>query len=285
MSKSVDTLVHDIYQLFENGHECSEENANKFGEELASVIKDRLKSYGVHRKGGVYMSNLGKKDRYIFMEANNYKSEPIPPNAKIKFLFGDILETMLLFLAKEAGHKVEGEQDVIYIEGIKGRRDAVIDGVTVDVKSASPYSFKKFKESKIHLDDPFGYMIQLAGYTQGSGEKHVDSDYAAFLAIDKVNGTICLDKHHDIHLPNASQRAKEVNEMLAKGEMPEKCYDEIPEGKSGNMKLPINCSYCKFKDHCWSDSNDGKGLRKFLYSNGITYLTKVVREPKVKEIT
>ncbi len=51
------------------------------------------------------------------------------------------------------------------------------------------------------------------------------------------------------------------------------------------MKLPRMCGYCPHKFECHKDANDGKGLRVFEYSKGLTYLTTTVREPKVDEIT
>jgi hypothetical protein len=40
----------------------------------------------------------------------------------------------------------------------------VIDGVTVDVKSASKYGFEKFLKHNLREDDPFGYISQLSSY-------------------------------------------------------------------------------------------------------------------------
>src|SRR5690606_25725922 len=90
--------------------------------------------------------------------------EPLRPEAYLKFLYGDILEDLLLFLAEAAGHTVVGRQDEQEIAGIKGHRDCVIDGTVVDAKSASSYSFKKFKEGRLREDDPFGYVDQLQSY-------------------------------------------------------------------------------------------------------------------------
>ena len=52
---------------------------------------------------------------------------------------------------------------------------------------------------------------------------------------------------------------------------------------SGNRKLSVECSYCSFKVDCWDDSNDGKGLRKFIYSNGPRWFTEIKKEPNVSE--
>ena len=56
-----------------------------------------------------------------------------------------------------------------------------------------------------------------------------------------------------------------------------------PEGKAGNLKLARPCFYCVHKLECHKEANDGKGLRAFKYSKGLTYLTKVVRLPNVPE--
>ena len=66
--------------------------------------------------------------------------------------------------------------------------------------------------------------------------------------------------------------------------MPDKCYADIPDGKSGNRKLAIGCVYCSHKQICWSDSNQGKGLRVFKYSKGNRFLTNIAKEPDVEEV-
>ena len=85
-------------------------------------------------------------------------------------------------------------------------------------------------------------------------------------------------------MPNAKQRIKHLRQALKdKNNPPPRCYDEEPDGTSGNMKLSVGCSYCAYKNDCWSDANDGQGLRKFIYSKGPRWLTKVVNEPNVSE--
>ena len=64
---------------------------------------------------------------------------------------------------------------------------------------------------------------------------------------------------------------------------PDRCYADTAEGKSGNRKLARQCTYCPHKEECWSDCNDGKGLRAFKYASGLKYFTKVAVEPRVEE--
>jgi hypothetical protein len=113
---------------------------------------------------------LGKKDRQIWYDANMPEAQrKLPGKMEFKFLYGDVLEVLMLFLAKEAGHEVTHEQHEVDVDGVKGHMDAVIDGIPVDCKSASSYSFQKFLNGPF-FDDPFGYVKQLSGYAHAIGK-------------------------------------------------------------------------------------------------------------------
>jgi len=51
------------------------------------------------------------------------------------------------------------------------------------------------------------------------------------------------------------------------------------------MKLARGCVYCRHKIECHKDSNNGAGLRIFKYAKNLSFLTTVVKEPRVQEIT
>ena len=72
--------------------------------------------------------------------------------------------------------------------------------------------------------------------------------------------------------------------MVKEATPPAKCYPDVPEGKSGNYKLSINCFYCSYKKECWADANNGHGLRTFMYKKGPVHLTRVSRVPDVPEV-
>ena len=276
-TKSIETLVADIYDLFRRDDWNPDPDlVRDFGLKLGQHIANRAsESRG---QPSLRLSNLGTPDRKLWFTVNApEKSEPLPPEARIKFLFGDILEELLLFLAKEAGHDVQGQQDEIEINGVKGHRDAVIDGRVVDCKSASSYSFRKFESNGLRSDDPFGYLNQLGSYLAGSPDA-TERDVASFLVIDKTLGKITLDTYPKDDT-DYDQLVEHKRSVLALPEPPpEKCYPDEPEGKSGNRKLAVGCSYCPFKHDCW------EGLRTFIYSTGPTFLTEVVKEPKVPEV-
>ncbi len=247
-----------------------------FASNLAKRISERI---GEERgPPTLRLSNLGTKcERQLWYRINAAASaQPFPPEARFKFLFGDVIEELVLWLAKQAGHEVVGEQDAVELHGVTGHRDAVVDGTLVDVKSASSYSFAKFKDGLEPAGDSFGYLTQLDGYLHASTDLPV-KDVAAFIAVDKTLGKICVDKHKKSSV-NYSKVVQQKKEMLAKPEPPPRGFEPEPFGKSGNMKLGVNCSYCEHKFHCH------KNLRAYAYSTGPVYLTKVVREPDVPQI-
>lgn len=276
MDKTLDTLIADIEGLFLNGHDCSDANVEALGLALAKTIKARLQEPKQGpRKFTLRMSAIGRPDRQLWYDAH-HKGEPeiLPPNVRMKFLFGDILEHLLLFLAVEAGHRVEDQQKEVVVDGVKGHLDCKIDGEVVDAKSASSYSFKKFEDGSLRHKDDFGYMWQLAGYTHAEG-----GGPGAFFAIDKQLGHICLLRvpAEELRLYNVPERIAEQKAIVALPAPPEHCHDAEPDGKSGNMKLGTSCGYCKHKVECWP------GLRTFLYANGPRFLTVVAKQPDVPE--
>lgn len=261
-------------------HEFDEQNVAEFGQRLARHVVSRLRS--VRAKPTLRLSNIGTPCRRKLWYTINKPEEaqPLPPAARFKFLFGDILEELLLFLAKEAGHTVEGQQDELDINGVKGHRDAVIDGRTVDCKSASTYSFKKFASNGLRGDDPFGYLDQLGSYmwaAQGD-PKVTEPDVGSFLVVDKTLGHITLDTYPKSEV-DYSKQVEELKEIVSKEQPPERHFAPVPDGKSGNEKLCTQCSYCDFKRTCFPE------IRTFMYSTGPVFLTNVAREPKVFELS
>lgn len=271
--KKIDTLVEDIYALFDGtGKEFEADRLQDIGSILGHKIATRLAEERGHAT--LRLSNLGTVcERQLWYNINTPElAEPLPPPARIKFLFGDILEELLLFLAREAGHEVIEEQKELDLYGVKGHKDATIDGVLVDCKSASSYSFDKFKSGLSPADDSFGYLTQLDAYLTAD-----DNDDGAFLVVDKTLGHITLDHHKRSNIDYKSLITQK-QEMLKSSKPPPRGFAAEPDGKSGNMKLGVNCSYCAFKKSCWP------GLRTFIYSNGPRYLTKVERVPDVPEV-
>lgn len=246
-------------------------------------IRKALISWAIPEKRNrdftVRMSNVGKPERQLWFEKNDENlSKSIDGPTQIKFLYGHLLEEIVLMLVRMAGHKVTDEQKEVDVNGILGHMDCKIDGEVVDVKTASRFAFKKFSEGRLPQDDPFGYLGQLSGYESAEGT----SD-GGFLVMNKESGELCMYQPRQEDKLNITNKIDNLIPALELDTPPELCYDPIPDGKKGNMKLPKGCNWCKYKYECHKDANDGAGLRTFKYSSGLTYLTEVVAEPKVEE--
>ena len=197
---------------------------------------------------------------------------------KLNFLYGHLLEEIVLMLVRMTEHKVTDEQKEVVVEGITGHMDCKIDGEVVDVKTASRFAFNKFRDGRLAEDDPFGYLGQLAAYEAAEGTEN-----GGFLVMNKESGELCMYVPDDLDKPNIKNKITNLLSALDLETKPGFCYPQVPDGKKGNMKIAKGCSWCNYKHDCYKDSNDGQGLRAFKYANGISYLTEVVVAPKVEE--
>ena len=284
--KTVDTLVSDIYELVST-KDVSEsvdidECIDQFGERMKDLMRQQFKEQRDDSRK-LRMSNIGRKDRFLWNVYNEVETtEDIQPHTYVKFLYGHVIEELLLFLARAAGHTVTAEQKKCKVNGMTGSMDCKIDGIVTDVKAASSYGFKKFQDGTLAHDDPFGYVAQIKGYAASEGQSEF-----GWLAMDKANGhlTYLLYDENDKETPvydiisyDVEEHIERLKEVVKQETPPDVCYASVPEGKSGNRKLSVGCSYCQYKKSCWPN------VRGFLYSSGPRYLTEVKHEPKVKEI-
>ena len=277
--KKLENLVTDIYSALSpltegKALEVSDEDIDNFGEAIKDVVK-HWATPKARDNNTLRMSNIGKPSRQLWYDLKYKRKESSfeDSHLPIKFLYGHLLEEVLLFLVKMSGHKVEDEQKEVEVKGVKGHIDCKIDGEVIDIKTASGFAFNKFRNGTLREDDPFGYMAQLAGYEEAEGTTN-----GGFLVINKESGELTLYQPEELDKPYAPKVIEDIKESLNNNEPPEFCYEPIPEGKSGNMKLPKNCSYCNHKFRCYPD------LRVFKYSKGLVYFTEIVNEPKVEEV-
>jgi hypothetical protein len=282
MTKTIDTLVEDMENVILGNNGWSHALGQEMADTIAIQSRDRFKEPQEPR-GYLSMSSLGTPcNRKLWYKINQTDTAiPLRANALLKFFYGDMIEELALCIAQQAGHIVTGQQDRMDAHGIKGSRDCVIDGMTVDVKSASPYSFKKFQEGNLREQDPFGYISQLSSYVYAAKDDILvtDKTHGAFLVIDKVNGHICLDVYDFTEeLKTKEAEIKAIKEMVKEKTPPPRGFEDVPQSKtSPNMKLGMECSYCEFKKACWP------GLKMFAYSHGPMYLTKIKKELRVEE--
>lgn len=283
------TLVSDIYRFMQTKEPAEgvdfDSEIDKICDDMKAVLKEQLTPDSRRDIRGLRMSQIGKPDRQVMLDVQ-YEGEQrtFPGPTLVKFLYGHLIEAMLIGLVRLTGHEVTDEQKVCRVAGIKGHMDCRIDGILTDVKSCSTYGFKKFRDRSIVHDDPFGYVGQIKGYAHAEG----DSEFG-WLAMDKQNGHLTfqtwdMDDKSDPDYPHIQWDVEERIEHLKKlvalesGELPPVCHEPVKDGTSGNMKLAAGCSYCPHREKCWPD------VRTFIYSTGPKYLTKVVRTPRVTEI-
>jgi hypothetical protein len=281
---SIDTLVEDIHRMVEGGTGTT---SVAFGVNSAKAFDDAMKSASTVRErkpNSLYFSEVGESCmRRLWYKVNMPGiGEKLAAATRIKFLYGHLLEEVVLQLARSAGHCVEDEQrEVEYDVGngyrIRGRIDAVVDGVVVDVKSVTKYSEQKFENGLV--DDPFNYKGQLGGYSVA-----LKNDKSGFLTIQKEMGHIKWWPQGSMR-PDAFQEICENAVHAVTGTIPMMWVPPKPQSAtSKNLKLDTKCSYCEYKQECWSHANDGAGLRTFIYSSGPVFLVDVVDVPKVVEV-
>jgi hypothetical protein len=123
-------------------------------------------------------------------------------------------------LAKAAGHSVTGLQGSVEIAGIRGSRDAIIDGVLIDVKSANDRSMQKFRDNGLRDGDPFGYLSQLSSYLFASQDDDLltEKNKAGFLVVDKNFGHIELHIYDLSDLMENKLQEVEREEAVGKGQ-------------------------------------------------------------------
>ena len=95
--KKIDTLVEDIYSLFNlSAIDMSEEDVDKYVEEFGEMVKLHTKKFlydeeSVDKK--LRLSQIGKPDRQLWYNINSDKERAsLTSSTRIKFLYGYILE-------------------------------------------------------------------------------------------------------------------------------------------------------------------------------------------------
>ena len=120
--KQIETLVKDIYDLFSlDPIKMDEKEVDKHIDTFGEMLKVHIKAFMYEEprtRGNLRLSAIGKPDRQLWYDVNSKKSiEDISSSTRIKFLYGYILEELLLLCASIAGHKVTDQQKEVNVEG------------------------------------------------------------------------------------------------------------------------------------------------------------------------
>ena len=239
---------------------------NEFGEACKQAFKKQFTDTR-ENKFRIRMSSIGRPLCQLQMEKSGAEAEPMPYNAKMRNLFGDLIEASAVAIMKAAGIRIEDLQKEVKLklgkQTIKGTYDVKIQNKIWDIKSASPYSFDhKFGEDggfdAILKQDTFGYVSQ--GYLYSNAEK---TDFGGWIAINKSTGewsiaeTPLSDSKYSKNAIELAQKNIEALESNAPFKRLFKDEEEFFNKKAtGNRTLGVECRFCAYKKPCW-----GKNLQ------------------------
>lgn len=258
-----------------------EATCEAFGKQMGQILFEQMQPEE-SRAGNLRLSAIGKPDRQIYNTFKGIAGEELKGSTYIQFLYGYLVEELVVALVTLAGHTVADRQKECHVAGVKGHTDGRIDGVLMDIKSCSSFSFKKFKNNTLHQDDPFGYIAQLKAYAHSEG----DTTYG-WLALDKQNGSLAwlqydeLDTDAPYHRAidwDVEERVRYLKKLVGSDSLPEVCFSPVLDGTSGNERLATGCTYCAFRQHCWPNAV------AYGYAQGVKYLTTVVKAPRVERL-
>jgi hypothetical protein len=289
----ISTLVADIYHTRRTGEGWTKEISDWYSWALSEKMNEQMRQASEERPNRLRFSNIGQEDCKLWYTINRPEMmRPMPDPMLNVMSMGDMVEVYLLALTMAAGHSVTSFQAVSEINGIKGSNDAIIDGMMIDVKSASDMNYNKFTSLDLtdsdNDPDKVGHLIsyvpQLAAYTF-SNWGNPDLTYkttAGFLVFNKQTGQIYLDVY------DLSSEIEGIEEKISSkikmvdGTFPGRAYGPVKSGEAGNTELSKTCHFCSFKDDCWPQK------RTFQYKrgNGFVYksLIDVVKVPRVPEV-
>ena len=273
--KTIDTLIPDIQTLVKTRGWLNDTNAQSFATGVVSRIQGQFSERTEAPR--LRLSQMGPRCPKALWHSIHQpeNAEVLPHWAEVKYSLGHLTEALAIEFARGAGHEVTGEQDELTLDDIVGHRDCIIDGCTVDVKSAASISFTKFKSGV--FDDLFGYLDQLDSYVLAAADdplvKVKDKGY--LLIVDKQLGHMHLYPHEVTNDRERvlRERIRSYKYIVSLAEPPPCECRSIPAGAAGNMQLDTKASYSSYKYCCHPH------LRTFLYAHGPAYFTKVVKRP------
>ena len=236
-----------------------------------SAVKQLSTPRGDYR---IRMSGLGRPLCQQVLDKQGVKEE-MEYNTLFRFMFGDLTESILMAIMKEAGVEIVDYQRSVEltIDGqlVKGTLDVIIkDEMGVDkvwdVKSASDWSFNyKFTGmggyDKLKSDDPFGYLMQGFLYSEATG-----MPFGGWIVVNKSNGQVavvevpdwCQDDKEE-YLKDAAKRIRFLSNPDLKPFKPFKPTTETykkngEEIETGNKLVPRECTMCGYRYYCWPNA-------------------------------
>ena len=210
----------------------------------------------------LYPSEAGRCERATFYKALGIPGEPFLPDVRFKFLMGDLVELVVIYLLMHCpdisvyDNNVKREMQIGRskwrgaTDGIvRSRLSGTATGVrrNLEVKSTSGIGFKITKRKGI--EDVFGYLTQACIYTRHlMKEKLIDVPETIFLLVDRDSmhlheETVRFDTYELAEVADA--KFDRILDAIKAKKVPPRPYD-LERGKLG-----LNCKYCDLKYTCW----------------------------------
>ena len=250
-----DFIINRVQMFLTEANKASVKVSDDLIEEFGNACKEAFKKQFTEERQKKFryrMSNIGRPLCQLQMEKSGAEAEPMPYNAKMRNLFGDLIEASAITIMKASGIEVTDIQKKVTHKfedkEINGTMDVKINNKVWDIKSASPWSFThKFSEDSggfesLKKDDAFGYIGQ--GYMYGVADK---SDFGGWIVINKSTGEWCTtevpaeDEAKDEAVKNAESNIKK----LESDEPFKRCYSDTEEffykKPTGNRVLNFTC--------------------------------------------
>jgi len=240
----------------------SDKLIEEFGEACKTAIKKQFTDKRPN-KFRLRASNVGRPLCQLQMEKTGAMGESQPYNAKMRNLFGDLIEAAAVLVLKSSGVEVTNEQKSVRYNvsdgtHIDGTFDVEIDNKIWDIKSASPFAFEhKFKKgfNALAKGDTFGYVSQGYVYSEAVSKK-----FGGWIVINKSTGewTVTETPLDDTEYKDKAIKEIEDTVKSVKDNKPfERCFTDVEETyrrkPTGNRVLGFECSYCSYKKACWGD--------------------------------
>lgn len=100
--KQTETLVEDIYRLMETKDADPsvdvEAEIEKYGENIKALMRTEFGREKRKDNRTLRLSNIGRTDKYLWNHVHGTEKEEIQPPTYVKFMYGHMVEEMLLSL-------------------------------------------------------------------------------------------------------------------------------------------------------------------------------------------
>ncbi|MFP4045690.1 MAG: CRISPR-associated protein Cas4 [Candidatus Aenigmatarchaeota archaeon] len=190
-----------------------------------------------------YVSEAADCKRKIYFKMKGVPKEPLEPVVRRKFERGDQIHQGLVSVLYSLGLATASEIEIPDDSLFHGRADAIVsvdgENYVVEIKSASPYSFKKADEPKESWHRQLQLYLHYFGMEKG-------------IILVECKGTQKLKEF-------VVERDEELIEKILKNfkELQEKVKNDVIPSKPDKSNWSYNkCKYCKYQVVCEDNSGN-----------------------------